>query len=75
MIIVHEYIHNAYIYIQIPVCFHVLARDLYTIISCVHIGPTEYSQYKSTKETSIYKREFVKITSLDVSRDYLLMPA
>lgn len=52
------WLHTQCAYIQIPVCINVLAKDLYTIISCVPIGPREYSQYKSTKEPLIYKREF-----------------
>lgn len=54
--------------------FHVLARDLYTILSCVYNGPIEYSQYKSTKEPLIYKRISLKSLHLNDLKNHLLMP-
>lgn len=56
MIIVHEYIHNTYMY---KFQFCVLASDSYTIRSCVYIGPSGYSHYKKHKITIDLQKGFV----------------
>lgn len=58
MITVHEHTHTMLIYTNSSLS-SCAAKDLYTIISCVCIGPIEYSQYKSTKEPLIYKKESI----------------